>query len=204
MPCGVNQSFSAINDNPYKKYWCEFDAKIGEVNLFDIIAADYCIDVEDKSYLDGVFETIISSYQKKDIASQIRANSSLLAILCYYLENAKNLRIEKSNTPWSKTMLVLDYIEKHICENIRIEQLAKIVHLHPNYFIKFFKTQTGISPIQYINSARLEKAKKLLLFSEYNITQIASRTGFNDIVHFSKLFKQHTGFSPSEFKKLKA
>lgn len=202
MPAGVLQSYSAISDTPFSKYWCHFVAKIGDVNLFSIIHSGYCIDVADTEKMKGLFETLINSNSSEALPDQLRARSALLEILAFFLENAEWSISEKHGSGWDKIAPVIKYIENHISEDISLRYLAEMAHLHPNYFIRFFKAQTGMSPIQYINKIRLDRAKELLIFSGYNVTEAARQTGFNDIVHFSKLFKSHTGFSPSEFKKI--
>jgi AraC-like DNA-binding protein len=90
-----------------------------------------------------------------------------------------------------------------LSENITVAELAQIAHFNPSYFIRFFKKNTGISPIHYLNRTRLEKAKELLSYSDLNVSEVSEKIGYNDIFHFSKSFKNYTGFSPSEFKKIK-
>jgi len=83
-----------------------------------------------------------------------------------------------------------------------VEVLAGIMHFHPNYFIKFFKRHMGTSPVHYIVRKRMEKSKLLLNLKDASITEIAEAAGFNDVSHFSKAFKNHTGFSPTEYRRM--
>jgi len=95
---------------------------------------------------------------------------------------------------------VLAFIESHLNDNVTIDDLARIVHFHPNYFIKFFRDHLGCSPMQYINRLRLEKAKHLLKTTDLTVKEIADAIGFNDAGYFSKVFKRYAGFSPQEFR----
>lgn len=201
MPAGILQSFSEINSNRYKKYWCHFTAKVGDLNLFDIVHPNYCINATDRNYVKALFEKLTDLYQKNDLSALICAKSVLLELIAHYIENIGINEANDNTGAWSKIIFVLEYIEGNLSQDIRIEQLARLLHLHPNYFIRFFKSHTGLSPIQYINKARLERAKSLLHSSNYNITEVAGQIGFKDIAHFSKMFKAYTGFSPSEFKR---
>jgi AraC family transcriptional regulator of arabinose operon len=81
-----------------------------------------------------------------------------------------------------------------------VENLAKQVYLHPNYFIVFFKGILGYSPIQYVNQRRMETAKGLLLQPECNVSAVASQVGMQ-IYYFSRMFKAHTGLTPSHYRK---
>lgn len=203
MPHGIKQSFSSINNNTYKKYWCHFTATIGDTNLFDIIELPYYVEVKDENYLKNLFEQLINSYQSIDFTSHLNAKANLLKVISYFLDNTIIEKIFLSSSySVEKLSYVLNYIEKDISKNYSIEELSNIVHVHPNYFIKLFKAQLGSTPMQYINKLKLEKAKRLLESSSLNITEISEQTGFNDIFYFSKTFKGYTGFSPSEFRNI--
>jgi AraC family transcriptional regulator, arabinose operon regulatory protein len=204
MPAGIIQSFSTVNENTFTKYWCHFTATIGDKNLFDILRPPFFIDVKDFAGLENRFEDLICSYRSVEITASLRVKSILLEMIAYYLDSAvveevhmhPGAAIEKMNH-------VLDYIDSHVGENIKVEQLSRMLHFHPNYFIKFFREHVGSSPIHYINKIRLEKAKGLIHGTELTMTEIAEKTGFGSLFHFSRSFKNHTGFSPSEFRNIR-
>ena len=93
------------------------------------------------------------------------------------------------------------YIEEHYPEEIRLDNLADRAYLSPEYFSKVFKRLTSQTPIEFINSVRLDKAKQLLASSSLSVTEIAYRTGFHDGNYFSRLFKKTTGFTPGDYRK---
>lgn len=95
---------------------------------------------------------------------------------------------------------VTAFIDCHIGQDISIEELAKIAHLHPNYLIRLFKSQLGMSPVQYINLKRIEIAQQLLKNPKISVAEAAERLGIGDVFYFSKLFKKYVGISPSRFK----
>ena len=71
------------------------------------------------------------------------------------------------------------------------------MYLSPVYISKIFKEKTGDSPINYLIRIRLEKAKEMLdSDSTKSIREIAQKVGYEDMYHFSKLFKRHFGISP--------
>ncbi|NSW90901.1 MAG: helix-turn-helix transcriptional regulator [Firmicutes bacterium] len=203
MPAGVKQSYSTISNNTFVKYWCHFTAKIGDVNLYNFIRVPFFIDVINKKEVEKLFLKLIEFYERGEIASYLYAQSVLIEIFAYYIENIpkENLCFSPS-LPIEKLNHVLRYIENNISCDLTIEQLAKMASFHPNYFIRFFKKHMGNSPINYINRIRMEKAKDLLIIKDMNITEIAYAIGFNDVYHFSKAFKKYTGFSPTEFRNI--
>lgn len=203
MPSGIIQSYSTINKNTFKKYWCHFTATVEGRNLFDIIKLPYFVNVIDKQNLENIFKELIANCEGTKLTSALRIKSCLLEMIALFIENTV---IEKISVPDSssteKLNNVLNYIDNHLSQNIAVEELAKLVYLHPNYFIKFFKKHLGTSPMQYINNVRLEKSKNLLRYTDMTITEIAKAAGFSDLFYFSKSIKNYTGFSPTEFRNM--
>ncbi|MDB5084948.1 MAG: hypothetical protein JWN30_1834 [Bacilli bacterium] len=199
LPAGVQESYSVISANTFSKYWCHFNATIGDMHLFQMLEVPHFIDVPDVPGLIELFKKLIHYYQTKQITSLLRMKSLLTECICFYIENAgvQNIRFESSAA--EKVNVVLKYIEQHLSKEIKIEELAKLVHLHPNYFIRFFKSALGSSPILYINKLKIEKAKHLILSSDKSVAQIADSIGLQPH-YFSRLFKEMTGFSPSDFR----
>ena len=70
--------------------------------------------------------------------------------------------------------------------------------------VGLFKQKVGMSPLQYINKLKIEKAQLILLTSNMQVKNIAYVLGFNDYSYFNRLFKKTTGFSPLSYKKLNA
>ena len=205
MPAGRRQSYSTISGNTFKKYWCHFTATVGEISLFDIIKLPYYIDVPDRDALESIFKRLVAAYESAGPEASLQAKSSLYGLLAFYVGNAARQAggIRTVDSPSMGKMLdVIKYIDSHLSENISVEDLAGIMHFHPNYFIKFFKRHMGTSPVHYIVRKRMEKSKLLLNLKDASITEIAEAAGFNDVSHFSKAFKNHTGFSPTEYRRM--
>jgi AraC-like DNA-binding protein len=94
-----------------------------------------------------------------------------------------------------------EFIEENCLRNIRLEELAAVTGLSQSHFSHAFKASTGVAPHQYQTNTRLERAKHLLLTSEYPLTTIAVETGFADQAHFTRVFRKHLGTTPANWKK---
>lgn len=92
---------------------------------------------------------------------------------------------------------VASYIDINYTKKISLDRIAKNMYLSPAYLSKVFKEQTGESPINYLIKVRLSKAKQMLEERGISVKTAASAVGYNDIYHFSKLFKKHYGNPPS-------
>lgn len=96
---------------------------------------------------------------------------------------------------------MLNYFEDHYDEKISLDKIARNMYLSPFYISKIFKNETGDTPINHLIKIRLEKARDLLETGEApSIQKAASFVGYEDVYHFSKLFKKHYGISPSQIK----
>ena len=91
------------------------------------------------------------------------------------------------------------YFNEHYMEDINIEEYAKSLYLSPCSFNRKFKKEVKITPLQYVISLRIAKAKILLENKAYNVKQTAFAVGFNNPLYFSRIFTKHTGLSPTEY-----
>lgn len=93
-----------------------------------------------------------------------------------------------------------DYIADHYTkEPIRIPDLAALCGVSEVYLRRLFHTVHGVSPIQYVNDLKIERARELIASGFYSMTEIAVLSGFNDYAYFSREFKKKVGTSPTEY-----
>lgn len=100
--------------------------------------------------------------------------------------------------------MVIQYIHEKYSEPIHIQTIADYCGLDRSYLSKIFKTATGQTPQRYLVEHRMKRAKELLLKTDLPVRHVGFSVGYNDPLAFSKVFKQETGHSPSEFRTKKA
>lgn len=95
-----------------------------------------------------------------------------------------------------------EIIQDQIDTNLSLKELSKGLDINPSYLSReFSKHFDNLSFGEYIRKQRIEKAKDLMLTPSYSLTEIAYLTGFSDQSHFTRIFKKHTGASPSEYRR---
>lgn len=108
---------------------------------------------------------------------------------------------EGTHTSIEKILKGLEFINKHYCENISLDQIAAESCLSPNYFTALFRQHFKIKLWDYIISKRIDRAK-MLLSQNTNMTilEIAVSCGFNNTANFNRAFLNFTGMVPSQYR----
>ncbi|SET28119.1 response regulator [Paenibacillus sp. NFR01] len=96
--------------------------------------------------------------------------------------------------------VALHYIKEHFGEDLSLEKMASVVFLNPAYFSQLFKQKTGLGYKEYVTSLRLEQAKLLLLNPKLKLAEIAERVGYQDMRHFTQMFRKKFGLTPTEYR----
>lgn len=95
----------------------------------------------------------------------------------------------------------LDYIQKHLTEDISLLDIADYAGMSRSYFSSYFYSIMGQRLWDYITEKRIEQAMQLIDENEYDTMMgIATKCGFNNTANFNKAFKKHTGGTPSQYK----
>jgi AraC family transcriptional regulator len=102
--------------------------------------------------------------------------------------------------PW-RVRRVEAYIDAHLAESIRIAELAALVGVSLGFFHRAFQLTLGKTPLDFINQRRVQYAMQCLQRDDAQVAAIAIRVGFASPSHFSRVFRQFVGISPSEFRR---
>ena len=125
--------------------------------------------------------------------------------LCFKLQEVVETFIDSMfhNIPSKNNELIkkaIHFILQNFSSNVKLEDVANIVHLNPSYLSSIFKQSIGSSFKEYLNMVRIEESKRLLMNTDYSIIDIAIATGFEDQSYFSKVFKKYTGLTPKQYR----
>ena len=94
---------------------------------------------------------------------------------------------------------LLDYIDSHHAEDLTLEHAADMMHFSPSHFSKTFKKMIGMNYVTYVNMVRIEHAIGMLGTNQHRMIDIALECGFSNIRSFNRVFKEITGYTPTEF-----
>lgn len=120
---------------------------------------------------------------------------SLLLLLNDYVRQVRSVYNDRSEIGRA-----ISYIQEHYHEDLNMAMVSNHVSLNYSYFSQAFKDHTGETFVAYLRKLRLQKAKELLLTSDMKVYEISSSVGFENVKHFTRVFKEVEGVSPLEYR----
>ena len=108
-----------------------------------------------------------------------------------------NTRFHTDN---QRIQTIYKFLMEHYREEIDLERIASLVNLAPGSLCRFFKKQLGKTIFEYLNFIKVDFACKLLMNNELSVADVAYDSGFNNLSHFNKQFRQITGVSPLKYR----
>lgn len=157
----------------------------------------YCVHAgmeQERAY--GLSDFYISKMDKcRSIPEITKLHDTMCLDFCSQMNVIRNLQILSK-----PIVLCIDYIYSHIHYRITIKELADYLHLSESYLSKLFHKEMGLPISQYILDLKIEKAKNLLQYSDYNIVDIANYLSFSSQSHFIQTFQKKTGLTPHKYR----
>lgn len=128
---------------------------------------------------------------------QYLVKSAAHRFLAFLYERSARAAVQSVPDPVSRC---LDEIHRTLAASFVLCDTAKRIGVSAEYLIRAFKARTGQTPVQYRMRIKIDTAKLYLLRSERSIGDIASLSGFEDELYFSRMFRKHTGMPPSAYR----
>jgi len=180
-------------------YWVYFRADcFGCVDFFRLCSVRCLGRFDDQAA--RKFKSMLANFRGPRPENRVRGLIDLLSLLYPFFKYCRLNQSAEKHQQLIRLMPVISFIEEHLAEPIRLQDLAVRMALAPVYFSNLFSGAMGVSPIQYLNRRRIARAKELLLISPLSIKEIAAKTGFEDPLYFSRVFQKQEGMSPFHYR----
>lgn len=157
---------------------------------------------ESDPFIQHILLTLKGEAEIGGIGSYLLIDSLKTALAVHLLRNycATRPKLSSYANGLSQVTLTLvkEYINNHINQDLRLDEVAAIAQLSSYHFLRLFRQSMGVTPHQYILQCRLNQAKYLLQHSNLSIAEIAARTGFCDQSHLTRYCKRIMGVTPKQ------
>ncbi|MFF2479934.1 ABC transporter substrate-binding protein [Paenibacillus sp. NPDC058071] len=153
------------------------------------------------SYPLGIYEHIGSmsrEWQQPTASGQLHVKSIFYKLVHEIAEDMARQNVVSIKPDLAAQ--AIRYIQDRYREPITLELLLELLDCSARQLLRAFKQQTRTSPIDYLIRVRIEKAKELLLSTDFTLKEIAESVGYMDSYYFSRVFKKHEGVSPIHYK----
>lgn len=146
----------------------------------------------------SLFSEVIHHHSVTDAFSEAMAMNALERIIlsCFRAQPLSN-----RNAVDPRINSLCQFINDHIAEDLKIEQLAKQIFLSPSRVAHLFKSEMHQTIFAWREKQRVIRARSLLQTTHLSVSQIAQAVGYDDPLYFSRIFRHHCGVSPREYKK---
>lgn len=99
-----------------------------------------------------------------------------------------------------RIQIITSRIEEQFTRELKISELARMVNVSESHLRHLFKSETGLTPTQYLKRLRMQKARTLLESTFLSVKQICNQVGFTDDTYFSREFKKSYGVAPGRYR----
>lgn len=202
IPPEISTVYRADTEDPWSYGWIGFSGYHAETLLSQMGFSNqrFVVSINNVEPLRNCILKIMGTH-KLTYSNQLYRTAELLRFFAYAIERSQN---RQENTPsYSKSdyaQVAMRYLASNFMNRIKIAELADHIGIDRSYLTKSFCEEYQISPQEYLIRLRVEKAQQMLVHSTMPVSQVASKVGYDDPLAFSKMFKQRTGSSPTEYR----
>lgn len=142
-----------------------------------------------------------SVFRRPYYGYELKLKELILRIWRRLAAHLKNLVEETGERTYdARIRLMMGYISENYMQKISLEDIASAANISARECSRCFHDELGMAPFSYLINHRVRIASELLGETEMEITDICFATGFNNTSYFAKVFKEHTGLSPREYR----
>lgn len=197
---GVLHAYRPDPETGWQEYWVGFSGehamRLWNNRLFTPEGAVQPLGLNPELVAD--YERIIALCREQTPGFQVRLGSLVLQLLAH-IHTAE--REAKTGTGDGAVVeLARAVMQEHLDDGLSVQSVARRTGVGYSRLLRVFRQYTGLTPYQYYLQLRIGRSQELLRESDISIKEVAARMSFDNQYYFSRIFKQKTGMSPSEWR----
>lgn len=202
IPPFSEASYRQNKTTPWQYMWIEFTGENSDYFCKHIgfSPSSPVFTPNDPQNIAHLFATVIEISMNKHYSENSPKSVAALLNLFIGLYEDKTIYIPESNKQTIKLQKVIDYIQTNFYDSkLSLQSIANHAYFNKTYLCRIFKQTYGISPQLYIINLRMQKAKEMMRYSSFNVSDIALAVGYKSPYYFSKEFKRLFSITPSQY-----
>lgn len=195
---GLPLSKQVVSSSPYANILLHYQVKNKQDMSQEMFKDHFMFKADDYTIVDmiRIADQLKENQKKGDLVSKL-ANKALLWRLIHLALPIAFFKCCDMETGLLEG--VTDYIYDNLHKELSIQEIASKYNMDAKKFSQHFRKQFGQCPKKYILNQKIHYAKSLLMQTQLSVQEVAYRSGYGDPFYFSRLFKKHTGMSPSQY-----
>lgn len=200
IPAHIPHSYKKTSKN-WVTHWVTFNGEhIDEIFHMLHLTSIEIIPLKDSASqlrkLENIFYLATGNYPKNAFKISTLLYSNLEKIYSLHT-NAPLTNVDHKD---NLVDIVLEYIDQYYMMELTINEIAKFIHISPQYLCRLFKQQLKLRPFEYINQVRINKSKSMLLKTPTpKIENVSHAVGFANPSYYTAIFKKVEKITPREF-----
>ena len=167
----------------------------------DVVKLNKPIILRDTSNVEYLISLIVTEFSMCEEHKDMLLSSLLKSAITAVVRESLFSQSTKKNKAQKIVSDVISYINMNYERPVSNEDIAENFHFNEAYLNRVFRKNTGRSMHEFLVNCRITAAKEMLCSQGFSVGEIAEKCGFSSVYHFTKIFKQKTGVTPSEYRK---
>ncbi|NOU89715.1 helix-turn-helix domain-containing protein [Paenibacillus sp. LMG 31460] len=204
MPHAINESFQDLAQMQTFVDFAYIRPLISEADLLPKMS----FPPPTQTVVENLLNVILSEWEEQEEGYRLAIKAELLKLLVitgrqYKRYSQTQSQHERNRVAHHREAFyeAIGYMETHYNEDLHLEEVSAKALMAPSYFSNMLKLVRGKSYIELLSAIRIQASMELLGGTDLNVTEIATRVGYNHISHFNRTFKKHAGVTPGDYRR---
>jgi AraC-like DNA-binding protein len=202
LPPNERHAYGADPDAPWTILWFHFAGNSADDHrrvlldgseglVFHIRKPEVLVEAFEET-----FRHVLGAYTDADLYALATSFARFLGLVRILRQSRSGRRREAEE----RVLKVIRHLRENLGQSLDVEAMARVAGWAPSHFSAVFRRQTKTSPLVFLNRLRVQRACGLLKETDASIAEIGDRVGLDDPFYFSRLFRQHVGMPPSQYR----
>lgn len=199
IPKNTMHEYKADETDPWSIYWLHFKGTLAPL-LYERHIENQNTNIPFTLEAINLFDKIFNLFDSNNLENQIEyANLLGLSFVNFFIYHDFEINT-KANHNDNIIEAIKSYLLESLDQNLTLDQIASRFNYSKSYLHTKFKSKTGYPIMVFFNLKKVQKACEYLSYTDLSIKEISFKTGFEDPLYFSRIFKNFMGKSPRKFK----